>query len=190
MKRKHFLLALVALVVALAAAAYMFRAPVLTGMGEFLVVTTPLQKADIIVALGGSKERRQDAVELLREGVAPRVMFTGNDVDKKDYQCEGITEEATILPPGPSYSTYDDANVVLKAAEENNFRSVIIVTSPYHLRRSGFIFHEVFKGRRVNLMFHASRIKAFQMDKWWKSYIGRKLVLKEYMGLVYYWVKY
>ena len=190
MKRKHILIVLIAVAVTLAGAVYLFRVPILTGMGEYLKVTTPLQKADLIVALGGSKERRKDAIELLRKGFAPRIMFTGYDVEKRDYQCEGVAEEETLLPPMASYTTYDDAHVVLKATEENGFRSVIIVTSPYHLRRAGFIFRKVFKGKDIKLMFYASRIKAFQMDRWWNSYIGRKLVLKEYLGLVYYWVKY
>jgi hypothetical protein len=30
---------------------------------------------------------------------------------------------------------------------------------------------------------------AFTMDTWWKSHVGRKLVLREYMGLVYYWLR-
>jgi len=181
---------LIAVAVTFAGVVYLFRIPVLRGMGEYLRVTTPIQKADIIVALGGSKERRKDAVELLRKGFASRVMFTGYDVENRDYQCEGVSEEETLLPPMATYTTYDDAHVVLKATEENNFRSVIIVTSPYHLRRSSFIFHKVFKGKDINLMFYASRNKAFQMDRWWDSYIGRKLVFKEYLGLVYYWLKY
>jgi uncharacterized SAM-binding protein YcdF (DUF218 family) len=159
-------------------------------MGKYLIVTTPLEKADLIVALGGDKERRRDAVNLLRKGLAPRIMFTGFDVEGRDYQCEGVSEEETLLPPMASYTTYDDALVVLKATEENNFRSVIIVTSPYHLRRAGFIFHKVFNGKDINLMFYASRNKAFPMDRWWNSYIGRKRVFIEYLGLVYYRVRY
>ena len=190
MKRKHILIVLIAVAVTFAVAVYLFRIPVLTGMGDYLRVTTPLQKADIIVALGGSKERRKDAVELLRKGFAPRIMFTGFDVENRDYQCEGVSEEETLLPPMASYTTYDDALVVLKAIWENNFRSVIIVTSPYHLRRAGFIFHKVFDGKDINLMFYASRNKAFQMDRWWNSYLGRKLVFREYLGLVYCWLKY
>ncbi len=190
MKRKHILIVLTVVAFTLVGSLYWFRIPILTDMGKYLIVTTPLEKADLIVALGGDKERRRDAVDLLRKGLAPKIMFTGYDVEGRDYQCEGVSEEETLLPPMPSYTTYDDALVVLKATEENKFRSIIIVTSPYHLRRAGFIFHKVFKGKDINLMFYASRNRAFPMDRWWSSYIGRKLVLKEYLGLVYYWVKY
>ncbi|MEC4684604.1 MAG: YdcF family protein [Nitrospirota bacterium] len=190
MKRKHILIVLTVVAVTLVGSLYWFRIPILIDMGKYLIVTTPLEKADLIVALGGDKERRRDAVDLLRKGLASRIMFTGFDVENKDYQCEGISEEEVLPLPRASYTTYDDALVVLKATEENNFRSVIIVTSPYHLRRSSFIFHKVFKGKDINLMFYVSRNKAFQMDRWWNSYIGRKLVFREYLGLVYYRVKY
>ncbi len=134
MKRKYVLITLIAVAVTLVVAVYLFRVPILTGMGEYLKVSTPLQKADIIVALGGSKGRREEAVDLLRKGFASRIMFTGFDVEVRDYQCQGVSEEETVLPPMAAYTTYDEALVVLKATEENNFQAVIIVTSPYHLR--------------------------------------------------------
>jgi len=190
MKRKHILIILIAVAVTLIGSLYIFRFPVLTAMGKYLVISTPLEKADLIVALGGSKGRRRDAVDLLRKGLASRIMFTGVDVEIRDYQCEGVFDGEIILPPKASYTTYDDALAVLKATEENNIRSVIIVTSPYHLRRSSFIFHKVFNDKDINLMFYASRDKAFQIDRWWSSYIGRKLVFMEYLGLVYYKVRY
>jgi hypothetical protein len=27
------------------------------------------------------------------------------------------------------------------------------------------------------------------MDAWWKSHVGQKQVLREYMGLAYYWLR-
>lgn len=188
MRRKCALIILVA--VSLVGVVYLFRVPILTGMGEHLKVSTPLQRADLIVALGGSKERRKDAVDLLRKGLASRIMFTGFDVESRDYQCQGVSDEEAVKPPMAAYTTYDEAFVVLKAIEENNFQAVIIVTSPYHLRRTSFIFHKVFDGKDVTLMFYASRNNAFQLDRWWDPYIGRKTVFMEYLRLVYYWVKY
>ncbi|GBD99537.1 hypothetical protein BMS3Abin07_01574 [bacterium BMS3Abin07] len=188
MKRKCTLIILIA--VTLIGTVYLFRVPVLTGMGEYLVSTTPLERADLIVALGGSKGRKRGAVALLREGFASKVMFTGFDIDIRDYQCQGISEKEIVLPPMAAYTTYEEALVVLNAAEENNFHAVIIVTSPYHLRRASFIFHKIFNGKDIKLMFYACQNKAFQMDRWWKSYIGRKMVIMEYLGLVYYWVRY
>lgn len=189
MKRK-LLIILLAVAVTLIGSLYLFRFPILTGMGEYLRVSTPLQKADLIVALGGSKGRKRGAVALLRKGLASKVMFTGFDIDMRDYQCLGISEKETVLPPVAAYTTYEEALTVLRATEEGNFRSVIIVTSPYHLRRASFIFHKVFNGKDIKLMFYASRNNAFQMARWWNSYIGRKTVFMEYLGLVYYWVRY
>ncbi len=139
---------------------------------------------------GGSKGRKRGAVALLRKGYASKIMFTGYDIDIRDYQCQGISEKETVLPPMAAYTTYEEALAVRRATEEGNSHSVIIVTFPYHLRRASFISHKIFNGKDIKLMFYVCQNKAFQMDTWWKSYISRKMVLMEYLGLVYYWVRY
>lgn len=188
MKRKFVLLILIVFV--LFGAIYAIRYPILTGMGEYLVAYNPLQKADLIVALGGSKGRQREAVALIKKGFGRRIMFTGFDVDTCDYQCLGVSKEEMIFPSEPAYTTYDDALLVLKTMKENNFRSVIIITSPYHLRRVSFIFRKVFNESGTTLIFHSSYKEPFEIKSWWKSYIGRKMVIMEYLGLVYYQLRY
>lgn len=72
--------------------------------------------------------------------------------------------------------------------EQKGFQSAIIITSPYHLRRTRLIFTRVFADKGIRLMFYPSGNSAFEMNAWWKSYYGRKVVIIEYLGLIYYWV--
>lgn len=164
---------------------YSFREPILVRIGEWLIVEVPVGAADLVVALGGSRERQEEAVELLKKGMARRILFTGPDFRPHDYACLGIGRQG-IEPPMVAYRTYEEALVTKKVMEDNGFQSAIIITSPYHLRRTRLIFIRVFGDNAVWLMFSPSSNKAFSMNDWWKSHFGRKVVIIEYLGLVYY----
>lgn len=166
-----------------------FREPLLAGMGWWLVVVTPIQEADLVVALGGGPPKREEeAVRLLKRGLARRILFLGN-LRPWDYRRLDIPAERAIPVPAPVHSTYEDAMVTREVVQERGLWSVLIVTSPYHLRRAQLIFGRVFRGTGVTLIFSPSQ-REFPMEAWWRSHLGRKLVIREYLGLVYYWVMY
>jgi uncharacterized SAM-binding protein YcdF (DUF218 family) len=169
---------------------YLYRAPILTAMGEYLYDPTSLQKADLIVALGGNRWRQRDAVALMKEGLAEYILLLGPDVQQSDYDCLGVSIERAVLPHMPAYTTGEEALETLKIMRERSFRSAIIVTSWYHLRRASLTFGRVFDGDRIKLMFHPCGHTPFDYKTWWRSYIGRKAVAIEYLGLATYWVRY
>ncbi len=162
-----------------------YHEPLFIRFGEWLVVETPLEAAELVVALGGSRERQEKALKLLKQGFAKRILFTGPDFRPRDYDCLGITREG-IKPPMVAYRTYEEALVTKQVMEQESFRSAIIVTSPYHLRRVRMIFNKVFGDDGMTVAFYPSRNRAFSMNDWWKSHYGRKAVIMEYLGLIYY----
>ncbi len=163
-----------------------FPQSLLVGVERWLVVETPLQEADFVVALGGDRERQEEAVRLLKQGLGQRVLFVGSDVRPHDYACLGVPAGQAVLPlPNPAYTTYEEALVVRQVVQERGVRSVLIVTSPYHLRQARWTFERVFCGSRVTLPFSPSPNGAFPMEAWWRSHFGRKTV---FLALVYYWL--
>jgi hypothetical protein len=165
---------------------YSSREPLLKGVGTWLVVESPLRQAELVVALGGSRERQDKAVELLRQGLAQKLLFAGPDFRPRDYDCVGVGRRG-IEPPALAYTTYEEAALVRKVIVDQNIRSAIIVTSPYHSRRTHMIFEHVLSGTDTELIFHSAPNSSFSMDRWWEKHIGRKSVLMEYLGLIYYW---
>jgi uncharacterized SAM-binding protein YcdF (DUF218 family) len=169
---------------------YFYRYPILSAMGEYLYDPTSLEKADLIVALGGNRWRQRDAVALMKEGLAEYILLLGPDVQQSDYNCLGVSRERAILPHMPAYTTGDEALETLKIMRERSYKSAIVVTSWYHLRRASLTFGRVFDGETIKLMFHPSGHTPFDYKTWWRSYIGRKAVVIEYLGLATYWVRY
>lgn len=165
-----------------------YHEPLFIRIGQLLEVEKPLEAADLVVALGGSRERQDQALKLLRQGFAKRILFTGPDFRPGDYDCLGINGDG-IEPPMDAYTTHGEALATKRVVEEGAFRSAIIVSSPYHLRRVRLIFKRVFAETGIKLAFYPSRNRAFNMHNWWKSHYGRKVVITELIGLIYYGIK-
>jgi uncharacterized SAM-binding protein YcdF (DUF218 family) len=104
-------------------------------------------RADAIVVLaGGRVERLEKGLQLWHAGVAPTLVIS-------DGRAVGWTEanrlcrEAHVLcfRPDP-YSTRGEAEWTGRAAARRGWRSVAVVTSTYHVRRSREVFERCFKG--------------------------------------------
>ena len=73
--------------------------------------------------------------------------------------------------------------------QSHSLDSVLFVTPSLHARRAYWPFGLVFRGAGVELLIASLPPRGFTMDAWWKSHVGRKLVLREYRSLAYYWLK-
>ncbi|MGB9858618.1 MAG: YdcF family protein, partial [Moorellaceae bacterium] len=122
----------------------------LCSVARWLVVEdNALQPADVIIVLSGEQgERVETAVKLYKQGFAPRLLMTGGPVewnvaaaDIMAWQAEslGVPPQDIVLERRAS-STYENAVYTLEILKQKGWRSAIVVTSPYHLRRTRFIF--------------------------------------------------
>jgi uncharacterized SAM-binding protein YcdF (DUF218 family) len=100
---------------------------------------------------------------------------------------QGASADKILMPLTRAHTTFEKALAVREFLREQGLQSVIIVTSSHHLRRAQFTFERVFPGTGVTLSFPASKKAAFPIDTWWKGHVGRRLVIKECLGLVNHW---
>lgn len=131
---------------------------------ELFVHPGRAQPADAIVVLGNRPPRRPDGavadetarrvrrgVELFHQGLAPRLVVTGGPAPGGGTEAEvmsayarelGVPADA-ITEEGESRTTRQNARYTFRllcASEEGCARDVIVVTSPYHLRRALRLF--------------------------------------------------
>ena len=127
-------LALVALVVA-----------VLCARPLLCVETSPKVKpAPVIIVLGGeSGERTDRALELMRAGSAPKILFSGAGSEPlaKTKLREAKISETRLLLESKSTSTYENARFTVAFLREQKITNAILVTSWYHSRRALACFH-------------------------------------------------
>lgn len=158
----------------------------LPGIGRWLVVERPLRQADLVVALGGDRERQKEAVRLFQEGQAQWILFVGPEVYRDDYTGLGVPPENSIYPLGSTYSIYEEAVVTHSIVQQQKIRSILLVTYPHNMRLALLVFEKVLKGNKVDVIVAAAPFNAFSIDEWWKSGEGWKVVFMEYAGLFFY----
>ncbi|MBB4073800.1 uncharacterized SAM-binding protein YcdF (DUF218 family) [Anoxybacillus voinovskiensis] len=176
----------------------------LTAVGQGLVVEDDLNDADVIIVFGGGEgvERVKYAVDLYEKGYAKRIMLSGGMGHaltsvpwavrmKEQLVTMGIPEQ-NVYVDDRAESTYDNAKNAVNFMKEHGWKTGIIVTSPYHMKRSLSILYRITKKERAPIKWYhsSSTYSSFMVTQWWKDRWMRKIVVEEYMKLLAYKLKY
>ena len=189
--------------------AWLFIAPFLA---ERLIIEKKLERADVILVLGGSAtyiERTQKAAELFKQGVAPKILLSDegtrggwNRVEKRNIPFvemaqrslveQGVPPESIeILQPQVAGTIYEAENLQ-KKIEDSNLKSVLLVTSAYHTRRTLWIFQKILaeKNVEVGIEHPPTGEQTPPPFYWWLKINGWELVAGEYVKTLGYWIFY
>jgi uncharacterized SAM-binding protein YcdF (DUF218 family) len=175
--------------------------------GHFLILDEPLQPADALIVLAGMRvERWLEAAELYREGLAPAIVLSQGIVEPAETRLRArgirfpaqtdLVKDALVQMgiPAPAISTFpqtvdntaEEALRAREAAERNGWKSLIVVTSKYHTRRSRYAFERELKGTGITVQVRGSRFDEIQPDRWWKSRSDFRSVVSELQKLAAY----
>lgn len=155
-----------------------------------LIVSDPLEKSDCIVALGGENIRKKEAVKLFREGYGKKIVFTGFDITKDEYERYGLKPHEYIYPVKSAFNTYEESQVILEIAKKYKFKTIIVVTSFYHSKRASETFKNVLGRENIRVIIHPAYWKNFNISDWTKNSFLRKAVIIEWLGIYYYRLEY
>lgn len=180
-----------------------FHRPILQGMAEYLIIDTgTLSPCDVAIALGGGRGHRVVEARLLyEEGLARRIIITGGDVlvpgkpgitwsDIMASFLEGSVPDSLVTLERRSASTYQDAIYTLEDLRALGARTVIVVTDPFHLRRTRAVFRRIYAGSGIEFHIWSPRETWFHSDRWWTSEAGLIAVVDEYLKILFYMYTY
>jgi uncharacterized SAM-binding protein YcdF (DUF218 family) len=183
-------------------------------LARYLAVEKPLQSADAIFVLSGSEdyvERTHEAAKLFKAKVAPKIFLSDDGLQGGWHQKErrtpffveltrweliamGVPVEAIEIMPTIVAGTNDEANLLVKVCAKRNLRSLLLITSPYHTRRTLWTFERVVSRSNlpleIGIKFHFNEEEIPYSFKWWLSIKGWKTVGAEYAKTFYYWLFY
>jgi len=111
-----------------------------------LSVKTNIVRADVIVVLGGDAPvRATEAAALFKDGVAPRVLVTGDGdcQDNRDVLLQAGVPDAAIGVECLSRNTMQNSRFSAAIMRAGQVHHALIVTSWYHTRRALNCFREV-----------------------------------------------
>jgi uncharacterized SAM-binding protein YcdF (DUF218 family) len=187
-----------------------FKIPILTAMGQYLVVSKPPEKSDLIVCLAGDNiERGLATADAFKMGLAPRIYIAREELPDGYQELKqrgihypesvdllvmllkglGVPEAAVIKSDLPSRSTWEEAELVKGLAERMNYKSIILITSPTHTRRTYLTFSKIMGEKEYRLFIVPSPYSEFKADSWWQSRKYAREVLWEYQKVLYYTLK-
>jgi uncharacterized SAM-binding protein YcdF (DUF218 family) len=173
-----------------------FHSAALAALGNFLVKAGPPEKADVIVVLAGDGfgHRILTAADLIKQGYASKAMISGPDGNYGIYECDLAIPFAVRAGDPESYfthlehharSTLDEAKVIVEKLREMGVKRVLLVTSNFHTRRSGKIFHRI--APDIDFIVVAAPDEFFKPDSWWHDREASKIFVYEWMKTVAEW---
>lgn len=164
--------------------------------------------ADAIIVLSGSPaDRWLEAYDLWREERAPVIVLSPGYRDgaaralqargvhvPADHEIArdvmtrqlGLPQEAVRMLGGPLDNTAAEASATLALARAEGWKSVIVVTSLPHTRRTALAMHRVLTPAGVAVQVRGSRYDVFQAAQWWRSRANVRWVITELPKLAAY----
>jgi uncharacterized SAM-binding protein YcdF (DUF218 family) len=184
---------LLVLIVVLIAGAYVL----LRAAGAYLIYADELEPANAIVVLsGGTESRMNEALNLYKEDYGKVIVLTETGEQTEGYEYlnsfdmriqlmnNGIPSGNIMITDLTVNTTVDEAVAIRDLMQKRQYSSAIVVTDPYHTRRSKLLFSQVFDGTDIRIIIRPVRSSWFNSRTWFTSVKGWQFTLLEYAKLI------
>lgn len=184
----------------------LFHSPLIWWLAEPLRMSESARPADIIVVFAGGvgesgkagegyQERVKEAVNLYREGNAGQILlvsgytyiFKEGKMMKSLATSEGIPNSSILLEEQAA-TTFEYVTAVNKILQQRGWRSILLVSSPYHMRRAVWTWRKV--APEVTVIPVPVSQNQFYAHKGGASLEQIRGIIHEYLGLAYYWIRH
>lgn len=163
-------------------------------IGSFLSPQDKLEKADVIIAISGgdTAARTDEAIKLYKEGWAPYLLFSGaarsGDVSNAEsMKSKAISKgvpSSKIFIEEESATTYENAQFSKEIIEEQGWKKIILVTSPYHQKRAYMTFNYVLNND-IKIINHSASDKYWSASIWYRGDKNRNTSFEEISRVIY-----
>ena len=151
-------------------------------------------RSSAIAVLGGDPSRALEAADLYHRGYAPRIFLSAPEREPKQRRLDsvgvvaprdeelmrqalavrGVPDGAIALLGRNLESTADEARVL--AAKFGSDQTLLVVTSPFHVRRARMILRTALPGKRFRVI--GSRYEPLPVAWWRDRESARNVVLE------------
>jgi uncharacterized SAM-binding protein YcdF (DUF218 family) len=174
--------------------AYLF----LRGLGAFLIYGDRLVKSDAVAVLGGGEDQRViEAAKLIKQKYGAWLILTEPGPEAADAKPASAIYRAVALQNGlgpdqilvtsqTASSTYEEARAIHQLMEQRQFKSMIVVTDPFHTERTRLIFRGEFAGSGITVRVHPVPGHWYRSGTWFLSRAGWGQTIREYVKMAGY----
>jgi uncharacterized SAM-binding protein YcdF (DUF218 family) len=171
--------------------------------GQALIVSAAVERPDIILSLASHEwERLPAAASLARTHPGARVVLSV-PLSVNQWNCHrcnervpwlvrlGVARDRIDFLPRRVYRTLDEAVAARAYMRQHGLTRLLVVTSPYHTRRTWLTFRKVFDGAGMQIgVFPAVHTSAARPGRWWMYTYDRQYVPYEWAAILFYWWKF
>jgi uncharacterized SAM-binding protein YcdF (DUF218 family) len=159
--------------------------------GNWFVYGDSFEHVDWAVTLAGQSrdcERSDHAVELFIQQKIDTLLISSIRTFKTRYTGEflvpdllqqGVPRDNIFEIRHDSYSTIEEASLIIKQLRLLNLDTVLIITSNFHSARTRFIFNLLAKGT-PHFLVSPAPYEGYDPEAWWTSRKGRKTLFLEF----------
>ncbi|HEX5507913.1 MAG TPA: YdcF family protein [Pseudolabrys sp.] len=146
-------------------------------------------KADGIVVLTGAATRIPDAMELLAAGRGQRLLITGVHHSTSAREIARLTPvyarwfACCVDLDRSALNTFGNAIEAKRWAKEHHFKSLIVVTSSWHMPRAMVELEH--QGPELKLVPFPVVSENIKTNPWWSNAATARLVLSEYLKYLF-----
>ena len=147
--------------------------------------------ADAIICLTGGYGRVDEGLKLLSQGNAPVLLISGTYQQSKLSQIieesgfEGDIDETKIILESSSQNTMENSEEAYKFVTSNNYQSIILVTSVYHIKRANYIFRKIIP-KEIEIFTHPIRKRNLTYKKMFSDPKLRNFIMLEFIKYSWY----
>lgn len=157
-------------------------------IGWYLSPQDPIEKTDVIVTVSGgdNNARIEKTVELYKQGWAPTIIYSGAAAEGDISNAEAMhnisvkmgVASSDIIMEEKSVDTAENAKYTAAIIKKKGYSSMILVTSPYHQRRTMELFRAEL-GEDFRIINQSAVDEDWRKKGWWKDEEGRFLTIGE-----------
>lgn len=176
-----------------------FYPSVLQHIANNLVVQDKLERSDVVMVLAGDSngERVAQAVDLYKKGWAPKILMSGGPAVWSLTYAENMKNQAKylgvpdkdILIQDKSESTIEDILFSLQILKKMNIKKLILVSSPYHMRRMVSVARKMYRLGGIKIIAYPTQKTKWDSKNWWLRHEDTQPVIYEYMAIIQYLLK-
>jgi uncharacterized SAM-binding protein YcdF (DUF218 family) len=174
---------------------------ILNAMAKSLVRQDTLQKTDAIVVLAGDSrgERMASGIELYKQGWGRQIIFWGGkkyweikwiDLMRDQFREEEVPEKDLLWSDEElsELSTFGEAKLLFSLMKENDIRSFILVTSPFHTSRAASVYGPMAERHGMKMYVHPSLDTRITLEDWWLEHDKARVIFIEFSKTVFYFI--
>ncbi|TVR08520.1 MAG: YdcF family protein [Salinarimonadaceae bacterium] len=150
-------------------------------------------EAQGIVALTGGTQRISDAIDLLARGYGERLLISGVNATTTRAEIAKLNPgqlsllECCVDLDRRARNTIGNAIETRRWVSEREFKSIIVVTSNYHMPRTMLELDNAMPG--VRKIPHAVSPSGVDIENWWRDPVAARLLAQEYVKYLTVWAR-